>query len=253
MTYVTEVNSDSPALWWRLDEPALAATAVDTSPNARSGTYNGTFSMGEQGISGDGDFAARFFGDLIPVSFVERAYEAWMDFLNRATFTVEVWVKPNIVDLNYRRIIGHNTWSPVQDGWHMAYQSGAFYFERAVAGVPVGVYLGPLSIDTWYHIVATYDGTNLNLYMNGALAGGPVSATTNNIALSTIPLRVGCDASYQGDGSEATIDEVAIYTTALSAARVSAHFAAALVPAVSPYQRFAGIRRPTSIRGYSRR
>ncbi|MGE0066906.1 MAG: LamG domain-containing protein, partial [Solirubrobacterales bacterium] len=74
-----------------------------------------------------------------------------------------------------------------------------------------------------YHVVGTYDGTTQRLYINGAQAksgslSGAASVTTN-------PLYVG---SWGGTEEffKGTIDEVAVYGSTLSAARVSAHYQA---------------------------
>ncbi|HET7484086.1 MAG TPA: LamG domain-containing protein, partial [Solirubrobacterales bacterium] len=74
-----------------------------------------------------------------------------------------------------------------------------------------------------YHVVGTYDGTTQRLYINGAeVANAPLTGaiTTNTNAF---------DIGSWNEGSEdfnGTIDEVAVYAGALSAARVGAHYEA---------------------------
>ena len=71
-----------------------------------------------------------------------------------------------------------------------------------------------------YHVVGTFDGTTRRLYVNGAqvasatLAGG-ATATSNAVFIG----------SWDGTSEfmRGTIDEAAVYGTALSAARVLAH------------------------------
>jgi hypothetical protein len=77
--------------------------------------------------------------------------------------------------------------------------------------------------------VGTYDGTTARLYVNGAL----VDSTATNLALNTArPLRIAAGENeapplYLLPGR---VDEVAIYGTELSAARVQAHYSAATTP-----------------------
>jgi len=54
-------------------------------------------------------------------------------------------------------------------------------FRFAIAGQGV-IDVGGFAIDTWYDVVATYDGTNMRLYRDGALIGGPTASTINNTA-----------------------------------------------------------------------
>ncbi len=71
-----------------------------------------------------------------------------------------------------------------------------------------------------YHVVGTFDGTTRRLYVNGTqvasgtLAGG-ATKTTNMLILGSC---TGFNEYLRG-----TLDEVAVYGTALSAARVQAH------------------------------
>jgi hypothetical protein len=67
----------------------------------------------------------------------------------------------------------------------------------------------------------TYDGTTLRWYVDGAQVAS--RAVTFPANAGTAPLQFGRGDQY---GDEA-MDEVAVYTAALPANRVSAHYAAA--------------------------
>ena len=67
------------------------------------------------------------------------------------------------------------------------------------------------------HLVGTYDGATVRLYVNGtlagtrALAGAPLTATANAMLAGTLVDNV-------------TLDEAAVYDTALSASQVQTHY-----------------------------
>ena len=78
------------------------------------------------------------------------------------------------------------------------------------------------AIDTnWHHIVATYDNATAKVYIDGVLK----ASTNSNVQLTanTQPLPIGRTTDnlriFGG-----TLDEVAVYRTALSAARIQAHY-----------------------------
>ena len=94
----------------------------------------------------------------------------------------------------------------------------------------------------WHYVVATYDGTNMALYVDGELTG---TATSSSAQPYTGYWRIGGDnlngwnldpwgSNSQGTTQPAgyyfngTIADVAVYPTALTAAQVQTHFAAAL-------------------------
>ena len=83
-----------------------------------------------------------------------------------------------------------------------------------------------LPLNTWSHVAATYDGSNLRLYMNGTLVGtraisGQVTATAN-------PLRIGGNTIW-GEYFAGRIDEVRIYNRPLAATEISRDMNAAIV------------------------
>lgn len=90
----------------------------------------------------------------------------------------------------------------------------------------------------WYHLVGVYDGANVKLYVNGALAastpmGGPYAPTTPIIPLTFGSRADGASGNYGWGGD---IDEAAYYGAALSDARILAHYQAgsSLAP-TTPY------------------
>jgi len=72
-----------------------------------------------------------------------------------------------------------------------------------------------LTINTWAHLAATFDGASLKLYVNGSLVSQ--QAVAGSVTTSSGALRIGgntlWDEHYAG-----LIDEVRIYRRALTAA-----------------------------------
>jgi Concanavalin A-like lectin/glucanases superfamily len=88
--------------------------------------------------------------------------------------------------------------------------------DRSVAGV------SPLPLNAWTHLATTYDGSTLRLYVNGAEVG--TQATSGAIQVSTGRLRIGGNAIWS-EWFAGRIDEVRIYTRALTAAEIQADMA----------------------------
>ena len=73
----------------------------------------------------------------------------------------------------------------------------------------------PLANNQWVHVVATYDGTNTRLYINGQLAA--TAGTTGAVSIN-IPAEMGWDASgASNDFLNAKLDEFRFYTRMLTA------------------------------------
>jgi hypothetical protein len=83
---------------------------------------------------------------------------------------------------------------------------------------------GPaVTAGTWYHVVVTYDGAALVLYMNGVAVGqvaasGPVSLGTGGLLLGGYP-------ATGGYGFSGVLDEAAVYGQALTPTQVATHYA----------------------------
>jgi hypothetical protein len=76
-----------------------------------------------------------------------------------------------------------------------------------------------LSLNTWSHLTATYNGTTLQFYINGVLAG--TRAVGAPLVTSGSPLRLGGNAVW-GEFLAGRVDEVRIYNRVLSVAEIQA-------------------------------
>jgi hypothetical protein len=101
-----------------------------------------------------------------------------------------------------------------------------------------------MNAGTWYHVVVTYDGATASLYFNGALAGStPVTGFYPCVSANAMlfGMRTDMQGGYQYLGG---MDELAIYTNALTAAQVLADYnAGTSVPSPS-YTSLVSARNP---------
>lgn len=78
-----------------------------------------------------------------------------------------------------------------------------------------------LALNTWYHIVGTYDGTTVRVYVNGALQGSGSQSISGSIFNSPSAVRFGYESDAAGiDYMKGKVDEVQIYNRALSSTDV---------------------------------
>jgi RHS repeat-associated protein len=213
------VLADNPDAYIRLGESS-GTTATDASPNGNDGTYEDTPTLSAAGaIQGDPDTAVAFDGTSEHVSLGDK-----FDFAGTQSFSVEAWVYPTTIDGGYRKLVHKNYYDGQNQGWdlHVHDNGGGDYnvvFERIEDDTwnAVG---GNIAINQWSHVVGTFDGTNMNLYVNGELAdtgtfGSPVSLPDSSQ-----------DFQIAGDGGDfaGSIDDVAIYTRSLTQNAVRLHY-----------------------------
>jgi hypothetical protein len=84
-----------------------------------------------------------------------------------------------------------------------------------------------LSASVWTHLAATYDGSNVKLYVNGTLVG--TVAATGSIVQTAAALQLGA-ASAIGGWFRGRIDEVRIYNRALSPQEIGSDMQTPITP-----------------------
>jgi Concanavalin A-like lectin/glucanases superfamily len=239
-TYSQTVLNNNPSFFWPLNDSG--STANDASPNSFDGTYTGGTTQGVPGPL-TGSTATSFDGQTGNVT-------AQTAVNGPQTFSIEGWF--NTTTNTGGKLIGFGS---SQTGLSGNYDRHIYMMNDGQ--LVFGVWNNATeTIETpntyndgqWHYVVATYDATNttspnLALYVDGQLIG---TATSSSAQSYTGYWRVGGDnlngwnldpwgSNSQGTTQpnsyyfNGTIADVAVYPTALTAAQVQAHFAAALV------------------------
>ena len=211
--YASTVQSDHPVAYWKLDDST--ATIADASGNGHTGTLAGPGTATE-GIAGallGPDKAILFDGSTNSINTnppIAALGSNW---------TLEGWVKTNTSATMH--IVET---SPME----FYITAGGNLTADKVPGVGTVTTSGVALADgNWHYVVATDDGTNLTLYVDGQFrvsspnlgAGAAITGTTVAIAQAV------AGGGYFNGG----LDDVAVYNVALSLSQVQAHFAAASV------------------------
>lgn len=236
MSYASEVLSEaSLVLYWRLGESS-GTNADDATANNRDGTYEavGTGAVPTLGqaslVASDTSNTAADFErvDASNGSRVRRADEAALDVTN---VTLECLIKPESQPGSgaFWTIASKTNASASTFVYGFDYRNAGGTMQFAI-GVNTGTFTERVVTQTFanatvYHVVGTYDGANLRTYVNGAEVGTG-TAKTGNISNVTDPLTVG--TFFTVDPFDGVIDEFALYSAALSAARITAHYDASL-------------------------
>ena len=139
---------------------------------------------------------------------------------------MEAWInRGTLRETGYRWIVGKDTTNAPRDGWNMHLEANTHKvgFSRWLNGSANTFYsTTATAAGTWYHLVGTYDGATMRLYVNGVQEGS--LASTLSMLNTGYPFRIGAiGGTGQGEFS-GTIDEVAVYNTTLSATQVKQHY-----------------------------
>lgn len=160
----------------------------------------------------------------IPIDFTTTA---------NATFSVEAWVNGNAQN-NDNGIITKGTGAGGEQ-FNLDTGSGSHAFRFFARDSGGGVHLANGSIapnGRWHHLVGVCDQAHgfLYLYVDGASNASGTITNTAGILSSPVPVSIGSRQSGTAAVHDlqfvGTIDEVAIYNKALSAAQVLAHYQA---------------------------
>jgi hypothetical protein len=148
------------------------------------------------------------------------------DFVNVAStvnlgsaYTVELWVYPT--SASYQNLVSNNQSGVTYGNLYFDGSSGRLEYVQA-GGLKTNS-SGIIPLNAWSHVALTYDGAVSRLYVNGAASGTPSgihAETFNN------PLRFGFSVDSSGSRFQGRLDEISLYSRALSAAEIQAIFVA---------------------------
>jgi hypothetical protein len=216
MSYSDEVLADTPDAYWRLED------MTDSSGNGRTLTNNGSVATAASLLGSDpSTFSREFTGSdtqVLDTADFGGAYD---------TGSFEAWFSIDTLPAggSYRTILTKATNGPqIAIGG----TEGLIIVKDGV-GIVAASTLSIVTATT-YHCVWTKSGATNVLYIDGVDRTGSVTNQTMTDNVSN--WRVGRGQTTQAwDG---LIDEVAIYPTALSQARVQAHYEAGIAAAEAP-------------------
>ena len=166
-----------------------------------------TFVPGKVGTAFSLDGSASFV-DLTAVSGLWTPGPQW---------TVEAWINPNTTDLSRHTVVG-----AVNNNidWGIVYQNGQFgtVISPLGGGATATVFSNyPADLNQFAHVVATDDGANASLYVNGQFLGSlPVQP---NYVGDNEP-RIGNRSGSLNEFFSGAVDEATIYNRSLTAAEV---------------------------------
>lgn len=216
--YAYEVTNDTPVLWWRFGE-SDGWIVTDSSGNLRDGTYGPNQASGTSGLIGYSSNGAGSFspGEIaytyspVPVTY-PFTVECWLDLTN-----------PAASEIMYVWQIGGYGFGITAPFASLEYsQSSGRLRAQLVEGANTRTTDTTIVNATIYHVVAVFTNgsTAPTLYINGTSTGATGgSGTVGQPVGSTF---VGSVAGATQVGS--VVDEFAIYSGSLSAARVTAHY-----------------------------
>lgn len=216
-SYMEAVLDDGPLAYWRLGESS------GTTADDELGTHNGTVTGPTKGIAGavdDGDTAYRFDGVNDRVTFPDTGTD-----LDLTELTLEAWVK----DRQPGFVVMQGNGGGSLYNWGLFRVSGGaesfcLYIRADATTVHSAAYPDPKD-GNWHHLVGTYDGQILRLYLDGTEVasndlGAPVAPTTYaGQGGMSVWVHASAYSYAQGD-----LDEVAIYPRALTAEEVADHY-----------------------------
>src|SRR5690606_39718643 len=84
---------------------------------------------------------------------------------------------------------------------------------------------------TWLHLVGTYDGTRMRIYVNGVEQGSKTGP--ESIGVNSLPLGIGAESNATR-ATKGAVDGVRLYDPALSAAAVADLYAGAAETTPTP-------------------
>ncbi len=234
--YGSAVYNDNPFFQWRLGE-ASGTTAADATGGGITGTYGNGITYSQTGaVAGTTNTSVRLSGNSNGLVRSTASLNA------PSAYTEEMWFKTNTNSGG--KLIGFGSSATGNSG---TFDRNVYMRNdgRLVFGVGTGsskttlLSAAAYNDNNWHYLAATQGASGMVLYVDGsAVASNAVSSNSSYGGY----WRVGGDnlsgwpnvpsSSYIA----ATVDEVAVYNTALSSQQVAGHYSAGnlSVPDVSP-------------------
>jgi hypothetical protein len=210
----------------------VSARAQTTSFNtgslgsAGNATNAASVTFGAGVVTAGGDQTANYDG--VSGTSTSLSYNAVVNPVSANPFTIEFWARPTGSD---------NDDSPVSNRVSAGNRSGWAFFQREAGtgwnfrmyngnGSALGWDLtgGTSTLNSWSHVVATWNGSSATLYVNGAVADSTNDPAANGVYNASTSANFIIAATDSGSPYAGSVDETAFYGTALTPAQILNHY-----------------------------
>ncbi len=239
--YAAAVQSLNPVAYYRFSNTNPVPAEV---PAVNRGTLGAAFNGEYQAMAAARSRPGAIAGDADTSVFIDGSTGAQVvvpyspDYNPAGPFTVELWANPaNDASGNHTAASAMvNGQNPAngddRSGWLLRHNGTDWQFILGYDHSDGATYYGTtltaattVTPGVWQHVVAVYDGATVKLYLNGNEVASDVPPAQFPMLRNTgAPLILG-DRGYTGWDYNGLVDEVAIYTTALTPAEVQSHYA----------------------------
>ncbi len=209
LVQISAANNAGFIGWWKLDETS-GITAADSSGNGNDGTLRGD----PQWVSGWINGALNLDGDG---DYVDCGYDPIFDVTGE--ITVAAWVTIRSVPTEWVTVVskGEYAWRISNDSADPRFHFGVTIWSEVNPSVNGVTEVG---YDEWHHVAGTYDGSDINLYLDGVIDA--TIGSTVDIGTNTSNVLIGENPEAAGRHWDGIIDDVRIYDRALSQAEIEA-------------------------------
>jgi len=206
--YVAEcqVVKDGLVGFWTFDESDVEGETVKDIVAGNNGTMIGDPKI----VEGKVGKALEFDGED---DYVKALHSQDLDFQTDEA-TVEAWIYPNAIEADKHTIYRK---ADVKDKFIFRLNGSNVEFYLETDAGPNNILAGDIEASKWQHVLARYDGSNMEVFVNGISVGSV--AHSGNIVSDTADVYIGSrpsDRRYNG-----IIDELRVYNRALSAKEIS--------------------------------
>ncbi len=232
-TYDNTINADNPALHWRLDEKAGSYAADSAISGATPVNNNGTYPFPSTTMTYNQPGALLNDAGNTAIGLVGTAnlYSELRQPKPGASYSEEVWFKTTTTKGG--KIIGFGdapiSLSASNDRQIMMLNNGHLQFGINSGGRKVITSPAAYNNGQWHYVVVTQSSAGMKLYVDKVLVASNAVKTAFNYPNGGY-WRVGGDivsgwpSAPTSPYFQGTIDEVAVYNTALSATQITNHW-----------------------------
>lgn len=234
ISYPSTVLADTPLTYWRLEETS-GTSAKDQGSLGNNGTLHGGVTLAQTGaVANDPNDSFLFDGAsgyiALPASWKPAGVTA---------LSVECWVNMTaLTAATFPRLVASDLPQTTHNGYDLGVNgtTGAIFWNVGNGTTyATNTNATIAAANAWHHVVGTWDGSNLRVYLDGVVQGAPV-ALSGTMGTPGFATNIARNPQNSSNFANATIDEVAIYIgTALSATQVANHYNAGIGVTTGPY------------------